>query len=143
MTLARKNQNYWLPSLFNDFFGNEWFPSLSAGTPAVNILESDKDYTVEIAAPGVTKNDFVVSLGNDNELNISLEKKTENKEGKKEGKYLRRDFSYTQFNQTMVLPDNVDKNKIEAEVKDGVLSIVIPKIGEDERKANQKVIEIK
>ena len=81
MMPAIKNQN-WLPSLFNDFFGDEWL-ALSQykrmSTPAVNVIENDNDYTVEVAAPGMTKEDFHIDVTADNELVISLEKRSETK----------------------------------------------------------------
>ena len=72
-----------------------------------------------------------------------MEKKEEKNEDKKDGRYLRREFSYSKFQQTMVLPDNVEKDKIEAKVENGVLSISIPKRTEEEVKMAEKVIEIK
>lgn len=95
--------------------------------PAINVIESDKDYKVEVAAPGMTKEDFKIHINEDNDLVISMEKKTEStegdKEGKKESRYLRREFSYSKFQQTLILPDDVDKDKIDAKVNDGVLTI--------------------
>lgn len=76
---AIKNRN-WLPSLFNDFFGDEWL-ALSQykrmSTPAVNVIENEHDYTVEVAAPGMTKEDFHIDVNADNELVINLEKRSE------------------------------------------------------------------
>ena len=74
-------------------------------------LKQKKEYKVELAAPGMTKRTSMFALIEDNNLVISMEKKTENKEEKKEGRYLRREFSYSKFQQTMILPDNVDKEK--------------------------------
>ena len=116
MVPARRNQN-WLPSIFNDFLGNDWLVERrNATAPAVNILENDDEYKVEVAAPGMTKEDFKVHLNEDNELIISMEKKNESKEEGKEhkGTYLRREFSYTQFQQSLLLPDNVERDKISA-----------------------------
>ena len=89
------NQN-WLPSIFNDFFDNNWMVKTNATAPAINVIESEKDYKVEVAAPGMTKDDFNIHLSEDNELVITMEKKNENQEEDKENKkYLRREFSYT------------------------------------------------
>ena len=101
---VRRTQN-WLPSIFNDFFDNEWMEKANATAPAINVLETEKEYKVELAAPGMTKDDFNVHIDEDNNLVISMEKKTENKEEKKDGRYLRREFSYSKFQQTMILPD--------------------------------------
>ena len=118
MMPVRRTQS-WLPSIFNDFFDNDWMVKANATAPAINVFETEKEYKVELAAPGMTKEDFNVRIDEDNNLVISMEKKTENKEEKKEGRYLRREFSYSKFQQTMILPDNVDKEKISAAVETG------------------------
>ncbi|MBM6758998.1 Hsp20/alpha crystallin family protein [Bacteroides mediterraneensis] len=136
------NQN-WLPSIFNDFFDNDWMVKANATAPAINVVESDKDYKVEVAVPGMTKNDFNIHLGEDNELVISMEKKSENNEKDKDNKkYLRREFSYSKFQQSLYLPDNVDKDKISANVADGVLTIDLPKYSQEEKAKVNRVIEI-
>ena len=106
-------------------------------------METEKEYKVELAAPGMTKDDFNVRIDEDNNLVISMEKKTENKEEKKDGRYLRREFSYAKFQQTMILPDNGDKEKIAASVVHGVLNIELPKLSEEEVKKPNRQIEIK
>ena len=133
----------WLPSIFNDFFDNEWMAKANATAPAINVIESEKEYKVEVAAPGMTKEDFNIRIDEDNNLVISMEKKVENKEEKKDGRYLRREFSYSKFQQTMILPDNVDKEKIAAQVENGVLTIDLPKLSEEEIKKPERTIEIK
>ena len=111
--------------------------------PAINVIESDTDYKVEVAAPGMTKEDFNIHLSEDNELVISMEKKTEtNEEDKQNKKYLRREFSYTKFQQALVLPDDVEKDKINANVTNGVLTIELPKRTPEEKAKINKVIEI-
>ncbi|WP_288354747.1 Hsp20/alpha crystallin family protein, partial [uncultured Bacteroides sp.] len=134
------NQN-WLPSIFNDFFDNDWMVKANATAPAINVVESDKDYKVEVAVPGMTKDDFNIHLGEENELVISMEKKTEN-ENKENKKYLRREFSYSKFQQSLYLPDNVDKEKISANVANGVLTIELPKYSQEEKAKVNRVIEI-
>lgn len=141
--VRRYNNQNWLPSLFNDFFDNDWMYKVNTTAPAINVIESDADYKVEVAAPGMTKDDFTVHLGEDGELVISLEKKSETKdEGKKNRRYLRREFSYTKFQQALVLPDDVEKDKISANVSDGVLTITLPKLTPDEKAKVNRVIEI-
>lgn len=73
--------------------------------PAINVIENDKDYKVEMAAPGMTKDDFKVNVDENNNLTICMEKKEEKKEEKKDKKYLRREFSYSKFQQTILLPE--------------------------------------
>lgn len=138
---ARKTQN-WLPGIFNDFFGNEWVAKANSTAPAINIIETDKVYQVELAAPGVGKDDFKVRVDDNDHLVISVENKTENEEKDKKGKFLRREFSYSQFQQTMILPENVNKDAIEAKQKNGVLTITIPKKPEPEA-PKPKEIEVK
>lgn len=139
---VRKSQN-WLPSIFNDFFDNDWMMKANSTAPAINVIESENNYKVELAAPGMTKEDFNVRIDEDNNLVISMEKKNENQEEKKDGRYLRREFSYTKFQQTMILPENVDKENISAQVENGVLMIELPKLSEEEIKKAEKQIEVK
>ena len=127
MMPVKKGQN-WLPMIFHDFFGNEWIErAKSVSTPAVNIIENEKEYEVQIAAPGVCKEDINVHVNSENYLEITVEDKSENEEKDKKGKFLRREFSYSQFRQTLALPDNVETDKIEATQKNGILKVIIPK----------------
>ena len=142
MMPVRRTQN-WLPSIFNDFFDNDWMVKANATAPAINVFETEKEYKVELAAPGMTQEDFNVHIDEENNLVISMEKKTENKEEKKEGRYLRREFSYSKFQQTMILPDDVDKEKISAQVENGVLNIDLPKFSEQEKEKAKRFIDVK
>ena len=137
------NNNSWIPSIFNDFFADPWVPSKIAGTaPAINVSEDDKEYKVEVAAPGMTKDDFKINVAND-ELVIAMEKKGDSKDEDKEKKYLRREFSYSKFEQHLTLPDNVERENISAGMNDGVLTIDIPKMTEEEKAQEMHYIEIK
>ncbi len=138
----RYNQN-WLPSLFNDLFDDNWIERTSVSTPAINVLENEHGYELELAAPGMTKDDLKVSLDDEGDLMINMEKKEETKDEKKRGRYLRREFSYSKFQQTMLLPDNADKEKITATVENGVLLVTIPKVEPKVVPQASKVIEIK
>ena len=142
MMPARKSQN-WLQGIFNDFFGNEWVEKTNSASPAINIKESENEYKVEVAAPGMTKDDFSIKIDADNQLIVSMEKKEEHKDENKKERYLRREFAYTQFQQIMILPDNVEKDKIEAKVENGVLQIDIPKkqIAVEENKVKEIAIK--
>ena len=142
MMPVRRTQN-WLPSIFNDFFDNEWMTRANATAPAINVIESEKEYKVEVAAPGMTKEDFDVRIDEDNNLVISMEKRCEKKDEQKEHRYLRREFSYSKFQQTMILPDDVDKEQISAGVEHGVLTIDLPKLSQEEAKKAERNIEIK
>ena len=140
MVPVRRTQN-WLPDIFNDFFDNDWMVRTNAMAPAINVLENENSYDIEVAAPGMTKNDFNVHIDENGNLAIEMEKKVENKENDKKGHYLRREFSYSKFQQTMVLPDDVERDKISAKVENGVLNVRIPKV---EKKAaeTKRSIEI-
>ena len=146
MMPVRRTQG-WLPGILDDFFGNEWVDKTSSTAPAVNVIETDKEYKVEIAAPGLTRDDFKIDINEDNELTVSMEKKVEkNEEAEKEGKkhtYLGREFSYSSFRQRMILPDNVNVDNIDAKMENGVLTIDIPKKTEEEKRKNMRQIDIK
>ena len=140
MAIIRRTNN-WLPSVFNDFFGNEWMENSSKSVPAINIQQNENGFTVEVAAPGMTKEDCVVRIDEDNNLVISFEKKNEQEEKEKKGAYLRHEFSYTQFQRRMILPDDTVKEKISAKVENGVLTVEIPTLKE-EKASISKLIEI-
>lgn len=154
MMPVRRTQG-WLPGILDNFFGDEWVDKTSSTAPAVNVVETDKDYKVEIAAPGLTRDDFNIDVTADNELTVSMEKKMENNEepqqdqeggdnNNKENKktYLRREFSYSSFRQRMILPDNVNVENITAKMDNGVLTIDIPKKTEEEKRQSMRQIEI-
>ena len=141
MMPTKRNYNQeWLPSIFNDFFDNDWMAKANATAPAINVIESDKDYKVEVAAPGMTKEDFNIHLSEDNELVITMEKKNETKEEDKGNKkYLRREFSYGNYEQAYILPEDVDREKISAKVEDGILTIVLPKFNKEDVKVERQI----
>lgn len=141
LTPVRRTQN-WLPSIFNDFFDTDWMEKANSTAPAINVFETENSYEVELAAPGLTKEDFKVNVDSDDNLVISMEKKTDNSEKDKKGRYLRREFSYRQFEQCMVLPDDANKERISAKVENGVLKIDMPKVSEAEIKKNQRLITV-
>ncbi|GAA3001788.1 Hsp20/alpha crystallin family protein [Prevotella corporis] len=130
-------RNSWLPEVFNDFFYNNNMPKANATAPAINVLESDKDYTVELAAPGLCRDDFEVNIDNDGDLTIKMEKKVSEKEQK--AHYLRREFAYSKYEQTLILPEDVDKEKIGAKMSDGVLNITLPKLEQKTQKIARQI----
>ena len=141
MMPVRRNQN-WLPDIFSDFFDNNWMERVNQTLPAVNVLENEKEYRVELAAPGLTKDDFNVHVDDDNNLVIEVEKRREDKEEDKKGRFLRREFSYSKFCRTLTLPDDVNKDAISAKAENGVLGIVIPKV-EHQAAPQRRSIEVK
>lgn len=130
-------RNSWLPEVFNDFFYNNNMPKANATAPAINVLESDKDYTVELAAPGLCRDDFEVNIDNDGDLTIKMEKKVSEKEQK--AHYLRREFAYSKYEQSLILPEDVDKEKIGAKMSDGVLNITLPKLEQKTQKIARQI----
>lgn len=132
-----------LPNLFDTLFGADIFDggnSSATGTtlPAVNIKDTNDEYLVEVAAPGMNKDDFKIDLDN-NMLLISSEKENRHEEKDKEGKFTRREFSYQSFQRSLALPTSVDTEKISATYKDGILSVHIPKKEEAKTKMARKI----
>ncbi|CCY83063.1 small heat shock protein [Prevotella sp. CAG:1185] len=136
------NRNNWMPEVFNDFFDTDFMTRANATAPAINVKETDKDYTVEVAAPGMTKDDFNVNIDKDGNLHIHMEAHTEKKDEDKKSHYLRREFAYSKFEQTLLLPEDVKKEAIEAKVNDGVLTVTLPKMEKPAAEAARQ-IEVK
>lgn len=142
MTLANRNGSmlHQLPMLFDDFFNRDlfnWnasnFSDTNTTVPAVNIRETNDNYEVEVAAPGMNKEDFKVELDG-NMLTISSEKQRQ-EEDKQEGRFYRREFSYQSFQRTFNLKKEVvDIDKIEAKYENGLLHLIIPKKEEAKQK---------
>ena len=146
MSLIKRNEANWLPSVFDDMFKADWLGgttnvnSIGTSIPAVNIQESDDNFMVEVAAPGKTRNDFHIELDND-VLTISAEEKKETETTGKNGRYTRKEFSYSNFKRAFSLPETVNNEKIAASYENGVLVINLPK--KDEAKVQAKrMIEI-
>ena len=131
--------NSWIPSVFADLFDTEYMPKANCTAPAINVKESDKAYTVELAAPGMKKEDFNVHINDEGNLIIKMEQKQEHKDEDKNMRYLRREFSYSKFEQTLILPDDVKKEDIKARVESGVLTVELPKIVEEKVKLSRQI----
>ena len=144
--VIRNNRNNWLDTAFNDLFDMDWTPSRVATAPAVNVKESEKAFTMEVAAPGLKKEFCKVNINDDGNLVVKIENKAEHEEKscKEEEKfhYVRREFSYTNYEQTYILPDEVDKEHISAKVEDGILAIELPKLAPEPEKKMDRVIEV-
>ena len=132
----------WFPTMFDEFFNNDWMPKMKATAPAVNVKEDASAFTMEVAVPGIKKEFCRVNINADGNLDVAIENKLEHKEENKKEHYLRREFSYTNYQQTYVLPDNIVKDHISARVENGVLTIVMPKATKDEAKKIQRQIDI-
>ena len=145
MLLARRNNNSdWLSNFFDDaFFNTELMPRMNATAPAINVKETEKAYQMEIAAPGLKKEWVRINIDNDGNLNVAIENKMEHKDEDKHEHYLRREFSYSNYQQSYTLPEDADREKISAKVADGVLEIEIPKLAPKEEAKATKNIEVK
>ena len=145
MLLVRRNNSMnWLNSWFNDnFFDTDVVARTNATAPAVNVKENEKAYVMEVAAPGLKKEQVHMDIDKDGFLNVAIENKAENKDEDKKEHYLRREFSYSSYQQSYQLPDNVDREKINAKVSDGVLEIELPKVAPSAVKDNVKHIAVK
>ena len=156
----KPNNQSWLPGFFNDFIEGNFAHKFGSCTPAMNVIEDDNCYKIEIAAPGMCKKDVDIHVTKDNKLVIQMERRCEDKteekkDGKeckdkeckeketKSGKYLRKEFSYARFTQTLLLPDNADKDNIQARVENGILFVEVPKLQKPKTEEETKMIEIK
>ena len=134
-------KNSWFPTVFEDFLNNDFMPRANTTAPAVNVKVDDKAYTMEVAAPGIKKEFCRVSINDEGNLHVAIENKVEHKEEEKKHHYLRREFSYTNYEQAYTLPEDVDKDHIEAKVENGILTVTLPKVKKEEKKL-AKAIEI-
>ena len=125
--------NDWFPTMFDDFFNNGFMPRANSTAPAVNVKETDKEYTMELAAPGIKKEYCRVGINDEGFLTIAIENKQEHKHEDKNHHYLRREFSYSNYEQNYTLPDDVEKDNISAKVEDGILTITMPKTAQKEK----------
>ncbi|MDP3469753.1 MAG: Hsp20/alpha crystallin family protein [Daejeonella sp.] len=137
MTLAKRK------GLFTDFFDNERFfdifpKELVNRTPSVNIIENGKKFKIELSAPGLKKGDFQIDIDN-NILTISAEKE-EDKEEENE-QFTKREFSYSSFSRSFILPESVDNNQVKAKYEDGLLKIDIEK-KEDAKQSRKKQVKV-
>lgn len=144
-SLAKRGEK--IPSFFEDFFNKPLLSLFDGGlssrmmnVPAVNINERKDDYLVSMAAPGLKKEDFKIDVEG-SLLTISSEKEDEKEE--KEEKYTRQEYSYSSFERSFTLPDEVNKDKIEARYQDGVLKLVLPKKEEAKKMSVSKQIAVK
>ena len=131
----RSFRPFYMPGIFDDDF----FPVLSNRTssmPSVNIREDEKNYILELAVPGIDKKDLKIDI-NEDVLTISSETKNESEENK-DG-YKRKEFSYSSFCRSFYIPENVNRNIIEANYKDGILSVSLPKQEEEKNKITRQI----
>lgn len=142
MNLISTNLNRWKPALLDELFDDRWFnfDTFNQTFPAVNTIEKENQYLLEIAVPGMDKKDFEIEIQNDL-ISISSISKQE-KEVKDNYNYNRQEFNYNSFHRTFSLPKEVDQSKIKATYSNGILTITLPKLKEVISKS-KKLIEVK
>ena len=143
MTPAMYRRNSWFPTVFDEFLNSDLMNTVSTTAPSVNVKETEKAYIVELAAPGVKKDYCRVHVDEDHNLCVAIENKFEHKEEDKHSHYLRREFSYTNYEQKYSLPEDVNEEEINAKVEDGILTIELPKLQKKVVGKTTKQIEIK
>lgn len=134
-----------MPAFFDDFFRpwNEWFDdglTRMNRVPAVNICEEEDAFKLTLAVPGMKKSDFEIDVDG-NQLTISCSKEEEQSE--KEARYTRKEYSYQSFERTFTLPDEINRERIDASYDNGVLYVMLPKKEEAKRQQVSKHIAIK
>ena len=130
LPVMKTYSNGWMPSLFDELFESS-FPTMHrvhTTSPAINVTESDKAYDVALAVPGMTKEMANVQLTEDGNLMVKIETKKHDEQKSDDGKrWLRREWGYSSYSQSFSLPDDVERESIQASVSDGVLHIELPK----------------
>ncbi|HUR31469.1 MAG TPA: Hsp20/alpha crystallin family protein [Saprospiraceae bacterium] len=129
----------WIDTLFNTTLTDVIGSDNTISSPSVNVIEHDLHYEIDLAAPGLTKQDFNIAIEQDH-LVISAERQTENEE--KNGRFTRREFSYGSFKRSFQLDDLINREKITATYEDGVLKVTLPKKEEAAKRSLNKTIEI-
>ncbi|HLO89857.1 MAG: Hsp20/alpha crystallin family protein [Chloroflexota bacterium] len=140
LPVTRKEKTFF-PSIVDEFFGRDFMNDLfdfrtGVNMPSVNVIEGVNEFKIEVAAPGLEKNDFKVNLDN-NILTIASEK--EDKQESDDERYMRREFSYSSFTRSFSLPPSLDAGNITANHKNGVLTILIPKKEEAKQKPAKQI----
>jgi HSP20 family protein len=134
--ITRKSYRpFYVPGIFNDDFFSV-FPNRTSSMPAVNIKEDEKSYTLDLAIPGIDKNDLKIDI-NEDVLTLSSETKNETEENT-DG-YRKKEFSYSSFCRSFYIPENVNREQIAANYKDGVLSVTLPKQEVDKTKLSREI----
>ena len=139
MTPAMYRRNGWFPTVFDEFLNSDLMNTVSTTAPSVNVKETEKAYIVELAAPGVKKEYCRIHVDEDHNLCVAIENKFEHKEEDKHSHYLRREFSYTNYEQKYSLPDDVNEEEINAKVEDGILTIELPRVKKVEGKTTKQI----
>lgn len=139
MSLIKSNLPGW--PVVTDFFDDDWFKNrfpAADWTPAVNVVENEDNYEIEVAAPGIKKNEFDVTVEN---RVLTISGKTEKEDEEKDKNYTRKEFSSRSFKRSFTLPDNLQEDSIEATYEDGILRIMLAKAEVDMPRKKQVSIQ--
>ena len=140
MYLTRRTQDF-IPTLFNELMNMD---TVSYSEPKMNIIENKENYLIQYSVPGLKKEDLKINIDADGNLVVEMSKENGHKEDKKENgvRYLRREFSTEQFRNTLVLPEDIHRDKITAKVENGILEVILPRVTVEEKKTLVQSIEV-
>ena len=139
MKTVRRYNNVF-DALYDMFDDNAWISRTTGGAvPPINIIDSENQYELEFAVPGMKKEDFCIQIDTDNRLVVSTEKHSKPLEEKR---YLRQSFGTSTFRQSIIMPEDVDREKISARVDSGILYITLPKLKPEVVKPEVRTIGI-
>ncbi len=139
MYLTRRTQDF-IPTLFNELMNMD---TVSYSEPKMNIIENKENYLIQYSVPGLKKEDLKISIDADGNLVVEMNKESHKEEKKDDSvRYLRREFTTEQFRNTLVLPEDIHREKITAKVENGILEVVLPRVTVEEKKALVQSIEV-
>ena len=139
MYLTRRTQDF-IPTLFNELMNMD---TVSYSEPKMNIIENKENYLIQYSVPGLKKEDLKISIDADGNLVVEMNKECHKEEKKDDSvRYLRREFTTEQFRNTLVLPEDIHREKITAKVENGILEVTLPRVTVEEKKALVQNIEV-
>ena len=140
MYLTRRTQDF-IPTLFNELMNMD---TVSYSEPKMNIIENKENYLIQYSVPGLKKEDLKINIDTEGNLVVEMSKENSHKEEKKDNgtRFLRREFSTEQFRNTLVLPEDIHREKITAKVENGILEVTLPRVTVEEKKALVQSIEV-
>jgi len=137
-TYKQRNKNMWFPNLIDDVLNHNLVPATSLNIPAVNIMEYENRFEIDLAIPGKKKEDFTLEIEED-VLIINFNESTTSHEEMEKGKYTRKEFNYSTFRRTFAIPENVNQDDIKVSYVDGILKFELPKRIEEPQKEKKSL----
>ena len=139
MYLTRRTQDF-IPTLFNELMNMD---TVSYSEPKMNIIENKENYLIQYSVPGLKKEDLQISIDSEGNLVVEMKKESHKEEHKDNSvRFLRREFTTEQFRNTLVLPEDIHRDKITAKVENGILEVILPRVTVEEKKALVQNIEV-